>query len=221
MDDSTTSFSIPDELPVLPLRDMVVFPYMVLPLFVARERSIAAIEDALAGDRLLMVVAQRDGSIEAPEPDDLYRVGTVVMVMRILRMPDGRVKVLVQGLAKARIEAFIEHERASWVSVSGLPADEEAGWCVEAEALIRTVRGRVEELLPLKNLPPEVLSVTANVHEAGRLADLVASNLRLRISEAQELLEIVDPLARLRRSNPEPSTSSTRTTSTCSAPSRK
>ncbi len=144
-------------------------------------------------------MAQREGDIEAPEPDDLHRVGTVAMVMRILRMGDGRVKVLVQGLAKARIDSFVEHERASWVSVSPLPADEEAGWCVEAEALIRTVRGRVEELLPLKNLPPEVLSVTANVQEVGRLADLVASNLRLRLTEAQELLEIVDPLARLRR----------------------
>ncbi|MBW1684713.1 MAG: endopeptidase La [Deltaproteobacteria bacterium] len=199
MSEFSSSFTIPDELPVLPLREMVVFPYMVLPLFVARERSIAAVEDALAGDRLLLLVAQREGDIEAPEPDDLYRVGTVAMVMRILRMGDGRVKVLVQGLAKARIDRFVEHERASWVSVSAVPVDEEAGWCVEAEALIRTVRGRVEELLPLKNLPPEVLSVTANVQEVGRLADLVASNLRLRITEAQELLEIVDPLARLRR----------------------
>ncbi len=199
MSERSSSFTIPDELPVLPLREMVVFPYMVLPLFVARERSIAAVEDALAGDRLLLLVAQREGDIEAPEPDDLYRVGTVAMVMRILRMGDGRVKVLVQGLAKAYIDAFVEHERASWVSVSAVPVDEEAGWCVEAEALIRTVRGRVEELLPLKNLPPEVLSVTANVQEVGRLADLVASNLRLRITDAQELLEIVDPLARLRR----------------------
>jgi ATP-dependent Lon protease len=199
MSEFGSSFTIPDELPVLPLREMVVFPYMVLPLFVARERSIAAVEDALAGDRLLLLVAQREGDIEAPEPDDLYRTGTVAMVMRILRMGDGRVKVLVQGLAKARIDAFVEHERAGWVRVSPLPADEEASWCVEAEALIRTVRGRVEELLPLKNLPPEVLSITANVHEPGRLADLVASNLRLRLPEAQELLEIVDPLARLRR----------------------
>jgi len=118
----SSSFTIPDELPVLPLREMVVFPYMVLPLFVARERSIAAVEDALAGDRLLLLVAQREGDIEAPEPDDLYRVGTVAMVMRILRMGDGRVKVLVQGLAKARIDRFVEHERASWVSVSAVPA---------------------------------------------------------------------------------------------------
>ncbi|MGE4606125.1 MAG: LON peptidase substrate-binding domain-containing protein, partial [Myxococcota bacterium] len=102
---TSTAFTIPEELPVLPLRDMVVFPYMVFPLFVSRERSIAAIEDALAGDRLLLLVAQRDADIDLPEPDDLYRVGTVVMVMRILRMADGRVKLLVQGLAKAEIES--------------------------------------------------------------------------------------------------------------------
>jgi ATP-dependent Lon protease len=199
MENSASSFAIPDELPVLPLRDMVVFPYMVVPLFVARERSIAAIEDAMAGDRLMMVVAQRDGSVEAPEADDLYRMGTVVMVMRILRMGDGRVKVLVQGVAKATIDAFIEREASTWVRLTPRYEDDDADWCVEAEALVRAVRGHVEELLPLKNLPPEVLSITANVHEPGRLADLVASNLKLRLEEAQEILEVIDPLVRLRR----------------------
>jgi len=176
-----------------------VFPYMVLPLFIARERSVAAVEDALAGDRLVLLTAQRDADIEDPEPDDLFRIGTVAMVMRILRMGDGRVKVLVQGLAKASIDGFVDHERGIWAQVSEVPEDEETDWSVEAEAVVRSVRGRVEELLPLKNLPPEVLSITANVHEAGRLADLVASNLKLRASEAQEILEIRDPLARLRR----------------------
>ena len=131
------AFSLPDELPVLPLRDLVVFPYMVLPLFVAREQSIAAVEDALAGDRLVLLLAQREGEVEDPEPDDLYRVGTVAMVMRILRMGDGRVKVLVQGLAKARVEAFVEHERARWVRVAAVAADEESEWCVEAEIVCR------------------------------------------------------------------------------------
>jgi len=196
---ASSSFAIPDELPILPLRDMVVFPYMVVPLFVARERSIAAIEDAMAGDRLMMVVAQRDGSVDAPEADDLYRMGTVVMVMRILRMGDGRVKVLVQGIAKAMIDAFVEREASTWVRLTPKYEDDDAEWCVEAEALVRAVRGHVEELLPLKNLPPEVLSITANVHEPGRLADLVASNLKLRLEESQEILEIIDPLVRLRR----------------------
>jgi ATP-dependent Lon protease len=194
-----TGIRIPDELPIIPLREMVVFPYMVLPLFVARERSIAAVEDAVAGDRLLMLVAQRNTETRDPEPDDLYRIGTVVMVMRTLRMADGRTKVLVQGLGKASIDSFVEHERSTWVSVTPVEPREDSDWCVEAEALIRTVRMRVEELLPLKTLPPEVLSVTANVNEPGRMADLVASHLKLRLSEAQEVLEVVDPIARLRR----------------------
>ncbi len=197
--DPISDFEIPEELPALPLRELVVFPYMVLPIFVARERSIAAIEDAMAGDRLILLVAQRDGALEDPAPDDLHAVGTVAMVMRILRMPDGRVKALVQGLAKARVERFVEHEPARWVRVAPMPPDPASEWCVEAEALMRAVRGRVEELLPLKNLPPEVLSVTANVEEPGRLADLVASHVRLRLEQAQEILETADPLARLRR----------------------
>jgi ATP-dependent Lon protease len=194
-----SEFEIPDELPVLPLREFVVFPYMVLPLFLTRESSIAAVEDALAADRLLVLVAQRNPELEEPGPDDLHRVGTVAMVMRTLRLPDGRVKVLLQGLAKAEIESFVENEPARWACVTPLPPDSEPEWGVEIEAAMRNVRMRVEELLPMKNLPPEVLGVTANVHEPGRLADLVASNLRLRLGEAQEILEIADPLARLRR----------------------
>jgi ATP-dependent Lon protease len=178
---------------------MVVFPYMVIPLFVARERSIAAIEEALAGDRLLCLTAQRDPEVEDPEPENLYRTGTVVMVLRVLRMTDGRVKVLVQGLGKARIDAFVDHERATWTRVTAVPTDPPYEWSVETEALVRMVRGRVEELLPLRNLPPEVLSVTANVTDPGQLADLIASHLRLKVNEAQEILEIQDPLARLRK----------------------
>ena len=191
--------TLPEELPVLPLREFVVFPYMVLPLFVARARSIAAVEDAMAAGRLVLLVAQRNAEAREPEPDDLYRVGTVAMVMRTLRMADGRTKVLVQGIGKARIDSFIEQETATWASVTPYASEDETDWCVEAEALMRAVRGRVEELLPLKSLPPEVLSITSNVDKPGRLADIVASNLRLRLSEAQEVMEVVDPLARLRR----------------------
>ena len=192
---------LPDELPVLALREFVVFPYMVLPLFVSRERSIAAVEDAMAGDRLILLVAQRNPETVELDPDDLYRVGTVAMVMRSMRMPDGRLKVLVQGLAKARIDSVIEHRDSMWVRATSLEIEDEGAddWTVEGEALTRAVRGRVEELLPLKNLPPEVISITTNVQNPGRLADLVASNLRLRLEEAQEVLEIQDPIARLRK----------------------
>ncbi|MHA7839318.1 MAG: LON peptidase substrate-binding domain-containing protein, partial [bacterium] len=190
-----------DELPVLALREFVVFPYMVLPLFVTRPASIAAVEDAMEGDRLVLLVAQRNPDSPEIDPDDLHRTGTVAMVMRSLRMPDGRLKVMVQGLGKARIESVIEHRESLRVRVSEIDEELEGeeDWTVEGEALMRAVRARVEEILPLKNLPPEVLSITANAQGPGRLADLVASNLRLRLDEAQEILETRDPLARLRR----------------------
>ena len=119
--------------------------------------------------------------------------------MRVLRMADGRVKVLVQGLSRARIDSFVEQDTATWARITRIADEASTDWCVEAEALVRAVRARVEELLPLKNLPPEVLSVTVNVNEPGQLADLVASNLKLRVSEAQEVLEIADPIQRLRK----------------------
>jgi ATP-dependent Lon protease len=188
---------IPAELPVLPLREFVVFPYMVLPLFLFREESIAAVEDALAGDRLILLAAQRDPEIEDPGPEDLHRIGTVAMVMRILRLPDGRVKALVQGLSKAQIQTFVEGDATRWAHVRPLPEPPEQEFSVETEALMRAVRVRVEELLPFKNLPPEVMTITANVDDPGRLADLVASNLRLRLGDAQEILETLDPVDRL------------------------
>ncbi|MEE3328464.1 MAG: endopeptidase La [Myxococcota bacterium] len=191
---------IPDELPVLPLRELVVFPHMALPIVVAREASKAAVEDALAADRLLLLVAQRDPDEIEPDPDDLYRVGTVVNLTGRSRLPDGRIKILVQGVTRARIESVIDQEGTLWVrSVALLDHETEEDWSVESEALMRSVRSHVEQLLPLKNLPPEVLSVTSHIDQAGRLADTIASNLRLKNSEAQEVLEISDSLVRLRR----------------------
>jgi ATP-dependent Lon protease len=192
---------IPDELPVIPLRHFVVFPYMALPLFLARDRSVQAVDDALGAERCVLLVAQRDPDLEDPDPDDLYVFGTVAMVMRSMRLPDGRVKTLVQGLARASVESYTEADASFAIRarVRQTRADREPPWSVEIEAVMRAVRSRVEELLALKNLPPEVLAVASNVQEPGRLADLVASNLKLRLADAQEVLEIRDPLARLRR----------------------
>jgi ATP-dependent Lon protease len=192
---------VPDELPVIPLRHFVVFPYMALPLFLARDRSVRAVEDALAAERCVLLVAQRDPDLEEPDPDDLHVFGTVAMVMRSMRLPDGRVKALVQGLSRAAVDCYAETDEsfAMRARVRPVGADREPHWSVEIEAVMRAVRSRVEELLALKNLPPEVLAVASNVQEPGRLADLVASNLKLRLADAQEVLEIRDPLARLRR----------------------
>ena len=198
------TFQIPDELPVIPLREFVMFPYMVLPVFVARDESLRAVEHALENDRLLMLVAQRDAEMESPEPEDLYQVGTAAMIMRVLRLPDGRVKVLVQGLARAEIQSFVEEGPVRRARISpcieqSVPGAE--GGCVEVEALMRSVRSRIEEILPYRNLPPEVFSVTSSTQDPGRLADLVASNLQMEVKEAQGVLESLDPIARLRRAD--------------------
>ena len=199
MGDLAERVEIPEELPVVPLRQFVVFPYMALPLFLARDRSVQAVEDALAGERCVLLVAQRDAELEEPEADDLHGFGTVAMVMRSMRLPDGRVKVLVQGVARAVVEAYSDQDLAIRARVRPVADTRGPEWSVELEALMRAVRSRVEELLALKNLPPEVLSVAANVQEPGRLADVVASNLKLRLADAQEILEIRDPIGRLRR----------------------
>ena len=197
--DSPGAFEIPGQLPLLPIRDAVVFPSMILPLFVGREVSSHAIETAIEGDRLLALVTQRDPEVDEPGPDDLYAVGVVGMIMRMMRLPDGRLKVLVQGLAKIRVTQYLRTEPHIDVAVEALPAEPAASFSVEIEALVRGVREKLEELLPLKHLPPEILAVTSNVDDPGRLADLVASNLRLRVEEAQEILEIAEPVRRLRK----------------------
>ncbi len=193
-------FEIPSTLPLLPIRDAVVFPSMILPLFVGRDVSVQAVEAALRGDRMVALVTQRAPDVEEPQPEDLYSIGSAGMVMRMIRLPDGRLKVIVQGLGKIRVTHVLRSEPYIEVEVEELVAPAPGGeWTVEAEALVRSVRDKVEELLPLKQLPPEILSVATSVDDPGRLADLVASNLRLRIEEAQQILEIVDPVERLKR----------------------
>jgi ATP-dependent Lon protease len=198
-DSPDVNFSVPEALPLLPIRDAVVFPSMILPLFVGRDVSIHAIESAIEGDRLLALVTQRDPEIDDPGPEDVYAVGTVGMIMRMMRLPDGRLKVLVQGLSKLRVKNFLRTEPHLEVEVEALPPDPPGALSLEVEALVRGVRQKIDELLPLRHLPPEVQSVAASVDDPGRLADLVASNLRLRVEEAQQVLETLDPVRRLRR----------------------
>jgi len=198
-DSQDPGFAVPQHLPLLPIRDAVVFPSMILPLFVGRDLSIQAVEAALEGDRLLALTTQRSPDVDVPGPEDLYDIGTVGMIMRLMRLPDGRLKVLVQGISKLRVVNYLRTEPFITVEVEELASEAPPTWRVELEALIRSVRDKVEELLPLKHLPPEVLSVTASVDDPARLADLVASHLRLRVEEAQEVLEILDPVRRLKK----------------------
>ncbi len=193
---------IPAELPVLPLRDIVIYPFMIVPLFVSRDRSIRAVEQALSQDRMILLVSQKDVNKEEPEQDDLYTVGTVAIIMRMLKLPDGRIRILIQGLSRCRVDSVTgkgEYVKASVTPIIEPLAPENS---LEVEALVRNVRGSMERAASLgKNISPEVLAIIANLDDAGRLADLAASNLDLRVEDAQSVLDVEDPTPRLRRVN--------------------
>ena len=191
---------IPDELPLLPVRDIVIFPYMVLPLFVGRDLSIKAIEAALSSDRLLFLTTQKNQETDQPASADLHRTGTVGVIMRMLKLPDERIKILVQGLTKARIQDFTQSSPYFSVHIETIREKPVALPSLEHEAIIRSAREGLEKLLGLgKVIMPDVLTVIENLDDPGRLADIIASNLGLKLDMTQEVLEIEDPLARLKR----------------------
>jgi ATP-dependent Lon protease len=193
---------IPDSLPLLPVRDVVVFTYMILPLFVGRDKSIRAVDAAMAKDRLLLLSTQSDASVENPEPEDIYGVGTVAMIIRMFKLPDGRVKVLVQGLGKARIKDYAETKPFYRVNIEQILEPEVDKPGVEAEALMRNACDQTEKILDLRGeLTGDVSAILRGIEEPGRLADLVASNLKLKVEQAQNLLEINDPIQKLHRVN--------------------
>ncbi len=191
---------IPDTLPVLPVRDIVVFPYMILPLFVGREMSIKAIDHALDTNRMVMLVTQKDLNVENPVSEDLYDIGTVGLIMRMLKLPDGRVKILVQGVSKARVLGFIQKEPFYTATIEKIVDQKVEEMTIETEAIIRTVKEQLDKAVSLgKTILPDIMVVVENLDDPGRLADLVASNLGLKTDQAQEILEIIDPVQRLKR----------------------
>ena len=192
---------IPDVMPLLPIRDIVIYPYMMLPLFVGREISINAVNEALERDRHIFLVVQKDSAEDDPKASDLYRVGTVATILRMLKLDDGRVKILVQGLAKGALEGFLKEDPYFEVRIQKVAEQQAMDLSIEVEALMRSVKEKIEQILNLKNLPPEIVMVTDNVVDPGVLADLVASNLRLKIEESQSILEIHEPVARLHKVN--------------------
>jgi len=191
---------IPEKLPVLLLRDVVIFPFMIAPLYVGREKSKAAIDYSLSTNRLILLLTQKDPEVEEPKREDVYEVGTVAVIMRMLKLPDGRIRILAQGLVRARIETFEDEGPFIQAKINVLSEPEQVEKTIEVEALIRNVRSGLEKATSLgKSIQPEILVIAANLEEPGRLADLTASNLDLKVKEAQEILEIVDPVQRLRR----------------------
>ena len=191
---------VPDTIPLLPVRDVVVYPFMILPLFVGREKSVRAVDESLSRDRLILLVAQRDAEKEDPGVDEIHSVGTVAMIMRMLKMPDGRVKVLVQGLTRAKVLGVERRDPYFEARIAEVHETERVASAVEVEALIRSVKDLVGKSVALgKQIPPDVVVIVNNLDHPGRLADLVASHLDLKIEQAQEILDLFDPLQRLKR----------------------
>lgn len=203
MENEKQAIDIPNNIPLLPIRDVVIYPYMILPLFVGRGLSIKAVDEALNKDRYIFLAAQKDSTVEEPEEDQIYTVGTVAMVIRMLKLPDGRVKILVQGVAKARIQKLYKDERGFYtVDIEKIEEPEIKEVTVEVEAMMRSVKEQSERILQLRGIvSPDALSILEAIDDPGRLADLVASNLRLKVEESQHVLEIIEPIERLKHVN--------------------
>ena len=175
--------------PVLPLRDIVVFPHMIVPLFVGREKSVRALEDVMKDDKQILLIAQRNAADDDPSSDDIYEVGTISTVLQLLKLPDGTVKVLVEGVARARVIRFSENDEFFEVYADVMPEKESEE--AEIEALSRSVVSQFEQYLKLnKKVPPEALVSVNQIEEYGKLVDTIASHLALKIPKKQELLEV-------------------------------
>jgi ATP-dependent Lon protease len=193
---------IPTSLPLLPVRDVVVFCDMVLPLFVGRDKSIRAVEEGVAKDGFLMLATQKDPAIEDPAADDIYAVGTVGRVLRMLKLPDGRVKALVQGVAKAKIMRYLRKRSFYRVKIEKVEEQPAGEINLEIEALMRTVRENSEKILSVRGeMSGDISTILESIEAPGKLADLAASNLKLKIQDSQELLELAEPVERLKKVN--------------------
>lgn len=194
---------IPSTLPMLPVRDIVVFPYMILPLYVGREGSIRSVEDALAKNRLIFLASQKEITEENPTSDTIYTVGTIAMIMRMRKLSDGRVKILIQGVAKGRIKSYSRTSPNFEVAVEKIEEPATQHPRVEFEAMVRTAKEQVEKIIALgRVLPPDILLLLDDVNDdPGRLADLIAVNLGIKVGEAQRVLETSDTKERFKLVN--------------------
>ncbi len=185
----TSQFSEPTQLPLLPLRDVVVFPHMVIPLFVGRPKSIKALEAAMEQGKSIMLAAQKAAAKDEPSPDDIYEIGCIANILQMLKLPDGTVKVLVEGAQRARIHQITEAESHFVADLS--PVESEAGDEAEVEAMRRAIVQQFDQYVKLnKKIPPEILTSLAGIDDAGRLADTIAAHLPLKLEQKQVILEI-------------------------------
>jgi ATP-dependent Lon protease len=193
---TSTSALVPVAVPVLPLRDVVVYPHMVIPLFVGREKSIHALDAAMRSDKRIMLVAQRQADVDDPKLEDLHRFGTVASILQMLKLPDGTVKVLVEGVDRARVEQL--HPGEFYSATIAIEVDTDQYDEREMDVLVRSVVSQFEQYVKLnKKVPPEVLTALAGIEQPGRLADTVAAHMSLKLAEKQKVLEILDVRKRL------------------------
>jgi len=191
--------SIPSEVPVVPVRDVVVHPYMVVPLFVSRQKSVRAVDASLANRRFILIVAQRDKDVEDPKPEDIYEVGTVCLIIRMLKLPDARVRLWAQGVDRARITKLVKTSPYWRAKIERFASGVEVKNPLVAEALIRNTKEKLERSVSLgKVMPPEAAVVAMNSGDPGQLADMVAGSIRIKIPDSQRVLEVADPVDRLR-----------------------
>lgn len=196
-DDQT---KIPESMPLIPLRDLIVFPNLVVPLFVGRERSIAALEESMRTDHLVALVTQRQAEVQDPGPEDLYEVGCAVTVLQELKLPDGTAKALVEGIQRIRILEYVATEPYLRVRVEAIEESKHAD--IETQALMRNLVADFEKASQLgKPIPQEVLLAASSIEEPGRLADFVAFHLSLKVEEKQQILEALDPKERLQKAS--------------------
>jgi ATP-dependent Lon protease len=185
-------------IPLLPLRDVIIFPQMVVPLFVGREKSINALEECVSKKMDLFLVAQKQATTVTPTAKDVFEIGTIGTILQILRLPDNTVKVLVEGKRRGRLKSFHETDRMIEAEVQEL--EDEVEQTVEIEALVRSVKGTFENYVKLnKRIPPEMLMSVSSIESSSRLADLVVAHLNLKLEDKQEILETIDPAKRLER----------------------
>lgn len=186
------------QVPLLPLRDIIIFPYMVVPLFVGREKSINALEEAMNAEKDILLVAQTNAKTNDPKPDDIFKVGTLGTIIQLLRLPDGTVKVLVEGKKRAKIHQYISFENSFVVEVEEIVEDREVS--LETEALMRSLKATFETYVKLnKRIPPEMLASVSAIDDPARLADTIVAHLNLKLNDKQIILEIESPRDRLER----------------------
>jgi ATP-dependent Lon protease len=184
--------------PVLPLRDIVVFPHMIVPLFVGREKSVRALEDVMKDDKHILLVAQKNAGDDNPQAEDIHKVGTLATVLQLLKLPDGTVKVLVEGISRAEITSFVDND--AFFQVKAVPVPDVLGNSKELSGLCRSVVAQFEQYIKLnKKVPPEVMASVAQIEDSSKLADTVAAHLAVKLSEKQDLLETRAVTERLER----------------------